>query len=199
MKKIILSFSFFFQKLVKSHGALSYPPARQWICSGGATPNMGVQWNGNNGPDICQPSVHEPQNINQIITDWSGVNQLPNGRTNTVAYQNDPKQAHIAIMGNIPEDSSICSANKPLFSALDNMQWMEDQGDGVYPVSIEAGTHTFEYSASAPHNYYNLGYMDVYITKNGWGGEVSQRCARTRKRNVKTRVFLRACVSACRF
>ena len=43
-----------------------------------------------------------------------------------------------------------------------------DQGDGVYPSFIEAGLQTFQYSASAPHNYYQLGYMDVYITKSGW-------------------------------
>ena len=170
---MILLFLFFYQKLVNSHGALSYPPSRQWICSGGPWPNNGVLWNGYNGLDICQPSVHEPHNINHVISEWSGVNQSPNGRTNTVAYQNDPKQAHVAIMGNIPKNSSICSANKPLYSALDNPHWMEDQGEGVYPASIQPGTHTFEYSASVIHKYYSLGYIDLYITKNGWGGEVN--------------------------
>ena len=48
------------------------------------------------------------------------------------------------------------------------VKWTVDQGDGVYPSFIEAGLQTFQYSASAPHNYYQLGYMDVYITKSGW-------------------------------
>ena len=33
---------------VKGHGATSYPPSRQWICSGGPSPNMHVGWNGVN-------------------------------------------------------------------------------------------------------------------------------------------------------
>ena len=129
--------------------------------------HSGVQWNGFNGPEICQPDVHSPNNINLVITDWSGVNQLPNGRTDTAAYQTHPKHAHITIMGNI-SDSSICSANKEGYEALDGPQWTLDQGDGVYPTVIQPGIQTFEYSASAPHNYYQLGYMDVYITKEGW-------------------------------
>ena len=110
MKKILSSFlsTIFIPKLVKSHGALSTPPARQWLCSGGATPNMGVQWNGHNGPYICQPDVHFPFIINTVITDWSGVNQLPNGRTDTTAYQIDPRKAHMDIMGDIGTGAYQC-------------------------------------------------------------------------------------------
>ena len=41
---------------------------------GGATPNLGVQWNGVNGAKVCNASLHS-DNINKVITDWSGVAQ----------------------------------------------------------------------------------------------------------------------------
>ena len=82
----------------QAHGAQSYPPSRQWLCSGGASPNMGVYWNGQNGPNICSPEYTD-EGINTVITDWSGVAQgFAGGFSNTGEYEVDPRSAHIAVM-----------------------------------------------------------------------------------------------------
>ena len=84
--------------VVFGHGALSFPDSRQWLCSGGATPNNGVWWNGANGADVCSVNLHG-EGINQVITDWSGVAQgAAAGWSNDVSYINDPRSRHIAII-----------------------------------------------------------------------------------------------------
>ena len=67
------------------------------------------------------------------------MNQLPNGRTDQQSYISDPKQPHIAIMGEIDAGSSICSANKDGYEALNNDVWKVDQGDGLYPTEGDCG------------------------------------------------------------
>jgi len=104
-------------------------------------------------------------NINNVITNWSGVNRNPNGGSNNPLYQEDPRLPHINAMGGI--SSKICSANKGFFSALDDTLWTEDL-DGAYPVKISSGNQLFEYKASAPHKTFGKGYFDYYITKDGW-------------------------------
>jgi len=149
---------------VNAHGATSFPPARQWQCSGGAKPNLNVQWNGRNGAEICQPSNHQAD-INTVITDWSGVNQNPGGHSDTADYQKDPKLPHMNAMGG--ETAVICSASKVSYSALDEVVWTEAL-DAAYPVKLSAGEQLFEYAASAPHSTYGKGYFDFYLTRDDW-------------------------------
>ena len=71
----LLGVLFWAGKLVEGHGALSFPPSRQWQCSGGASPNLGVGWGGANGLRICSADVHAKESsdmVNTVITDWSG-------------------------------------------------------------------------------------------------------------------------------
>ncbi|WP_151192939.1 lytic polysaccharide monooxygenase [Cysteiniphilum sp. JM-1] len=151
---------------VFGHGALSFPDSRQWLCSGGATPNNGVWWNGHNGADVCSVDLHG-EGINQVITDWSGVAQgAAAGWSNDPAYLNDPRSAHIAIMGG--KDAPICSANLDKYRSLENDQWTIDQGGNRYPVKLEAGENQFTYAVTAPHKTYGKGYIDIYITRDDW-------------------------------
>jgi len=151
---------------ISAHGASSFPAARQWICSGGASPNLGVQWNGANGAEICDPAVTGPE-INTVITDWSGVAQgAAGGHSNTDSYKNDPRQAHIDVMGG--KTATICSGGLSKYSALKTTVWLKDQGDNVYPTHLNNGPQTFEYSVSAAHRTKDYGYIDVYVTKDGW-------------------------------
>ena len=109
-------------KPVTSHGATSIPPSRQFLCSGGATPNLGVYWNGGNGPNICKPSSHSNNanyNINNVIVDWMSVAQLPEGWKTNPEYAQDPRTAHINVMGN-GLDSTVCSGERDRYEALNN-------------------------------------------------------------------------------
>ena len=150
---------------VHSHGGLSVPPSRQWQCSGGASPNLGVQWNGRNGIAVCQPSSHAG-NINNVITNWSGVSRTPDARTSNPSYDDtNPRQIHVNDMGGL--NSKICSANRDFYSALDEPVWSEDL-DGAYPVEMDSGNQLFEYKMTAAHRTFGTGYYHVYITKDGW-------------------------------
>ncbi|WP_440682285.1 lytic polysaccharide monooxygenase [Cysteiniphilum halobium] len=161
LSSIVLSTSSAF-----GHGALSFPDSRQWLCSGGATPNKGVQWNGLNGADICSVSLHG-EGINQVITDWSGVAQgAAAGWSNDPSYTNDSRSPHIAIMGG--KDVPICSANLEKYRSLEDNKWVVNQGDDLYPVRLAAGEHNFTYAVTAPHKTYGKGYIDIYITKDHW-------------------------------
>ena len=114
-------------KQVRAHGALSIPPSRQWQCSGGATPNNGVSWNGAGGAKICTNSVHG-DTINSVITDWSGVAIGSAGGYSTKPYyKTDPRTDHIAAMGG--KSSTICNANIPKYDALKDEFWTVEQGD----------------------------------------------------------------------
>jgi predicted carbohydrate-binding protein with CBM5 and CBM33 domain len=151
--------------MTNAHGALSFPPSRQWQCSGGAAPNLGVAWNGKNGAKICNVEVN-PQ-INNVITGWSGVSHGDaNGFSNTLAYEQDPRSAHVNVMGGL--NSPICSANVKSYAGLDSSVWTVDQGDGIYPVEMSTGVNEFTYAASAPHRTEGKGYFDFYITKDGY-------------------------------
>ena len=151
---------------VFGHGALSFPDSRQWLCSGGATPNNNVSWGGYNGADLCSPDLYG-EGINQVITDWSGVAQgEAAGWSNDLAYLNDPRSAHIAIMGG--KDVPICSANLDKYRSLEGGQWTIDQGDNLYPVKLEAGENQFTYAVTAPHKTHGKGYIDIYITRDDW-------------------------------
>merc|ERR1711976_47118 len=131
-----------------ARGATSFPPSRQWTCSGGPQPNNGVQWNGVNGGEVCQPDSHSG-NINFVITDWGGVSQWPG------AYESDSLDAHEAVIGN----SNICSANRTMLRALNEDVWAS------YPSTISAGVQKFEYAASSPHP---AAYLQFFVTKDGW-------------------------------
>ena len=172
--------------LVLSHGAASIPPSRQYLCSGGASPNAGVQWNGAQGPNICSPSYHNQQgngDINTVVTDWSGVG-LGNakGQRNKESYKKDPRQNHVNAMGGL--DSPICSANIDKYSALDNSDWakteINENYDGKstipesyqqrnsitsYPYKMTTGWSTFQFKSSAVHKTVSNGYVDCYLTK----------------------------------
>ena len=80
------------QNYVNSHGALKFPASRQWICSGGALPNLGVGVNGMGGAKVCRAQSHRDfalnHNINKLIRDWSGVAQLPGGYSSRSTYPN---------------------------------------------------------------------------------------------------------------
>jgi len=151
----------------QAHGAASFPAARQWICSGGPTPNLGVGWNGANGPTICSPAVHTG-NINTVITEWSGVAQgAAAGWSTSDLYKQSPRAPHVKIMGGL--DASVCSAGLSKFSALDDPIWtIPQESNSIYPTHITTGKHKFQWSSSAPHKTAPSGYIDVYITKNGW-------------------------------
>ena len=171
---------------IHSHGATSYPPSRQWLCSGGASPNMGVYWNGGNGANVCSPQI-SGSDINNVITDWSGVAQgFAGGQSNKDEYEQDPRSAHIKVMGD-GLDSMICSGNLGKYDALNENSWAVDQGPGQgqsseqpkdgnsaltsdyyipYPSKMKNGPNQFTYSVSAPHKTYNTGYIDFYITKD---------------------------------
>merc|ERR1711976_616618 len=138
-----------------ARGATSLPPSRQWTCSGGPEPNNGVEWNGVNGGEVCQPDSHSG-NINFVITDWGGVSQWPG------AYASNSLEAHKAVIGN----SNICSANRDMVHALNDDIWTS------YPSILSAGAQTFEYSASVSHP---AAYLEYFITKSGWepSGDVS--------------------------
>jgi predicted carbohydrate-binding protein with CBM5 and CBM33 domain len=163
-------------QLVTSHGALSFPPARQWMCSGQLPwpienrPHLGVTRWGENGANVCKHALHTPAQINDVIFSWAANLQFSKGRTNEPRYQANPKQPHIDVMVNVTRTSpqSICSTGNPAFAALDNDQWTRDQGDGVYPTFMTAGDYEFEFSAAFLHNFTELGYMETYITKAGW-------------------------------
>lgn len=144
-----------------AHGALSYPESRQWICSSGASPNTGTPWGGGNKL-ICQQIFQN--GYAAIATDWSGVARGDAaGHLNKANYQQDPRSAHIAVMGG--SSAPICSANSATFAALDdvkNYDWFSNI------TTISTGPQTFVYAASAPHDTYGRGYVDFYITKAGW-------------------------------
>lgn len=165
MKFLTILVSTFFIS-VYSHGAQSVPPSRQWQCSGGASPNLGVGWNGRNGIEVCQPSNHVG-NINNVITMWAAVAQTPDARTTRPNYdENNPRQIHVDGMGD-GLNSKICSANRESYSALDEVIWTEDL-DNAYPFRMDPGVQLFEYKSSAPHRTFGKGYFHVYITKDGW-------------------------------
>lgn len=144
-----------------AHGALSYPESRQWICSSGATPNLNTPWGGGNKL-VCQQIFQK--GYSAIATDWSGVARgNAAGRMNQANYQQDPRSAHIAVMGGM--NAPVCSSNNTTFAPLDdtkNYDWFS------HITTIETGSQTFVYAASAPHNTYGNGYVDFYITKSGW-------------------------------
>merc|ERR1711953_715572 len=162
--KLIATISATILTAVNAHGATRFPPSRQWQCSGGPKPNLNVRWNGRNGAQVCQPDSHQAD-INKIITDWSGVNLNPGGHSDTADYQLNPKLPHMNAMGG--PGSSICSAEKPSFSVLDESVWTENL-DSAYPVNLQPGNQLFEYAASAPHSTYGRGYFDFYLTRDDW-------------------------------
>ena len=166
-KGIVLgAFSSIFSFNIMAHGGLSFPESRQWLCSGGATPNNGVQWNGTNGASICSIDI-QGEGINKVITDWSGVAQgAANGGSNQQEYKKDPRTKHIQVMGGL--DAKVCSGGNGAFSALDNPIWTQDQGDKVYPTTIRSGSNQFAYTVTASHNTMGNGYIDFYITKDNW-------------------------------
>lgn len=172
----LLPIFFYWIPKIESHGGTSYPPSRQWICAGGASPNLNIWWNGQNGPNICKPASHTPYgyDLNHAITNWSGVGQGgADGRKDSAAYQEDPRKPHYTVMGD-NLDSKICSGNMPAFGGLDNPIFATDQGgypdDGrfpnPYPTEISNGLLTMQYTTTASHRTTPTGYVDTYITKN---------------------------------
>lgn len=171
-----ISTSIFYTQ-INAHGATSFPPARQWLCSGGAAPNLSVGWNGNNGPNICKSSYQNPTgyDLNTAIVDWAGVNQgAANGRITNPEYARDPRLPHMNAMGG--PKSKICSAGKADFHGLDNPLFATDQGGypndptrfpDVYPTPITNGKIDMTYTCSAPHKTLPNGYIDTYITNDG--------------------------------
>jgi len=170
-----------------AHGCGSYPPARNWICSGmGAIPNLGIQWGGSNGPNVCKQENHR-ENINAVMVDWSSIGIMEaHGHSDKAAYQEDPRKPHIDIMKSglskfMPTssdgmDAKVCSGNMVRWHALDDPMFRRDQGgfDAVpdfelreYPTKMKNGPHEFIYTCSAPHRTTGRGYVDNYITKDG--------------------------------
>lgn len=161
---------------VLAHGGTSFPPSRQWLCSGGATPNLNVGWNGQNGPNICKKEYQaiNGYDLNHAIVNWSGILQgQANGRMNLADYQNDPRLPHIKIMGG--PQAKICSGGNEKYGGLDNPMFTIDQGgyptDGrfpnVYPTPIQTGKLEMAYTCHAPHRTMPDGYVDTYVTKDG--------------------------------
>lgn len=165
---------------VQAHGALSFPASRQWTCSGGASPNNNVGWNGFNGHHVCNPEVSGDQ-INTVITDWSGLaHRNAAGQTYKLAYSQNPQAPHIKAAGG--RTAPICSANLPEYSALDNPVFTENLGGQPagkpdYPTVLNIAidnsgetnsyVQTFEYSVTASHKTCIDGYLDHYITRDG--------------------------------
>jgi len=174
--KLLLGFSLAVHNiptLINAHGALGWPPSRQWICSGGTPPNLGVEWGGKGGAEICQPGLYGDDSMNQVIVNWSGVGRGDaQGRSDSVAYRESPQKPHISDMPG-KRNAKICSGGKSDFSALDRVFWTEDQGDGVYPINITVGTHEFMHRSSVPHRTYGRGYLDLYLTKDNWNPTVA--------------------------
>lgn len=114
---------------VIAHGATSFPPSRQWLCSGGMTPNLNVKWNGVDGPNICKREFQaiNGYDLNAAIVDWSSILQgEANGRMHLADYQSDPKLPHIKIMGG--SQAKICSGGNAKYGGLDNPMFTTDQG-----------------------------------------------------------------------
>lgn len=164
---------------LQAHGGLSFPPSRQWLCSGGASPKLGVGWNGHNGPNICQPEAHKNWNeLNTAIVNWSGINQGDaDGRigneNSKYPYDEDPRKAHVQVMGG--ESSPVCSGgfSNIRYSGLDNPMFTRNLGGfpedfpiQEYPTIIPNGKHKFTYTVTAPHRTFGSGYTDIYITKD---------------------------------
>lgn len=173
---------FILQARVSAHGTTTFPPSRSWICSGGASPNLGVAWNGGNAPNICKPDAHTSSstyNINNVITDWQsvGIGAAEGRRDNNQAAldamgDGDFRAPHVNVMGGI--DAKICSGNMEKFDALNDPSFTQDKGGyptnfpiQEYPTTLSTGNHKFSYAASAAHRTTPTGYVDVYITKSG--------------------------------
>ena len=195
MKLVVAStlvFHLNFLKQINAHGAQSFPPSRQWLCSSqnGAIPNLGVQWGGGNGPNICKEDWHT-QNMNTVMVDWSSIGIMgARAWSTTEKYQQDPRLPHIEVMnsmdnsnvqsGNLgqatgnPLDARPCSSNNNRWAALDNPKWHTNQGGfpanfefQEYPTKMKNGPTEFMYTCSAPHRTTGKGYFDSYITKDG--------------------------------
>lgn len=159
--------SFFSQ--ISAHGALGFPPARQWICSRGPSPNMGVPWNGIGGPAICDQNLYAPkgENINTVIENWSSVSHGDaNWRMSQPGYASDPLLGHKNVIGTA-SSTKICGAGSTDFSALTETVWQNPELFEEHQF-INPGQLEVVYKASAPHNTQNDGYFDVYITKPSW-------------------------------
>jgi len=169
---------------VNSHGALKFPASRQWICSGGALPNLGVGVNGIGGAKVCRAQSHRDyalnHNINKLIRDWSGVAQLPGGFTSGSFYpqypnyQTDPRYHHIKKIGNGDLNHPICGAATDIYQVLESPAWQDRKNhDKSYPQRIWPGKRNFVYAVSKTHRTANGGYVDVYITKPRWNTDES--------------------------
>ncbi len=143
-----------------AHGALSYPQARQWRCSSGASPNKSTPWNGGDDP-ICKALAADGKQ--RVFTDWSGVNQGgAGGHSSNPSYKKDPLGAHKTAIG---KNNPICGAGKGgAWNALNDPKYHWED----YATKIQPGNQEFTYVVTAPHNTYPNGYVDVYITKDSW-------------------------------
>ena len=146
-----------------SHGALEFPPSRQWLCSRGPQPNLSTVWGGGDDPICQQVFSHNPT----LATTWSGVAiGSAAGRIGENYDSRDPLKAHRLAMG---KDAKICSAGKSEFSAAlqSNVDWL------TKATEISPGRTEFVFVSSAPHRIDGSGtanspqgYYDFYITKN---------------------------------
>ena len=166
-------FSIFIINPVKSHGALKFPASRNWICSGGALPNLGVGINGQNGAKVCKAQSHRDfalgHNINKLIRDWSGVAQLPGGYANTGEYQTDSRYHHMKKIGNFNRSQPICAGGRDIYKVLESEAWQDRKNhDKAYPQRLWPGNRNFVYAVSKTHRTGPNGYIDVYITKPRW-------------------------------
>lgn len=168
---------------VLSHGALSFPPSRQWFCSGDWNIGRKVMWDGQNAENICRPTTHHgnSEGINFLRQEWAGVNQgEAAGYKTNLEYAKFPRKAHIQAMGN-GVSGTICNAGKSEFDVLNDSSWTVEQyfdhNNGTrtnsnYPVNLQKGQkYVFEYTVSAPHVTIEKGYIDFYITKGNWNPE----------------------------
>jgi chitin-binding protein len=129
-----------FPRQALAHGSFQSPISRVYAC----------YLEGPESPDsaACQAAV--AFGGTQALYDWNGVRQ---GNANG---------NHQAL---IP-DGKLCSANDPLFKALDLPR--TDWPSTTLPTS---GNYTWAFKATAQH----VGYMNLYVTRNGYSATQALR------------------------
>lgn len=121
--------------LASTHGSMEVPISRILSCSkeGPENPKSAA----------CQAAV--ATSGPQMLYDWSGVNQLPNGN-------------HQAFV----PDGQLCAGGKSNYAGMNlaRSDWP------ATPIAADAnGQFDFIYTAPAPHQTRN---WQFFITKNGW-------------------------------